>query len=100
MDAKGINENPIAQITRLLSDHIGLEQQPTLDDQRLIRLDDRELRLEISQEVERIWLEITTDNLPCLADYNRYKRGFRNLFGFEIDGVDYGQLVETELLLP
>ena len=100
MDAKGINENPIAQITRLFSDHIGLGQQPILDDQRLIRLDDRELRPEISQEVKRIWLEITTDSLPRLADYNRYKRGFRNLFGFEIDGVDYDQPVETDLHLP
>ena len=100
MDAKGVNEDPIAQITRLLADYIMSDQSPKLDDQRRIRLDDHELSVEVRDQVKQAWTQINTDNLYRLADYKRYKVGFRNLFGFEVDDVDYDQAVETELLLP
>jgi enoyl-[acyl-carrier protein] reductase/trans-2-enoyl-CoA reductase (NAD+) len=71
-----------------------------LDDQRRIRLDDHELSVEVLDQVKQAWTQINTENLYQLADYKRYKVGFRNLFGFEVDDVDYDQAVETELLLP
>ena len=93
-------EDPLAQITRLLADYIMSDQSPKLDDQRRIRLDDHELSVAVRDQVKQAWTQINTDNLYRLADYKRYKVGFRNLFGFEVDDVDYDQAVETELLLP
>ena len=100
MDSKGINENPIAQITRLLTEHLFSAHGPELDGQRRIRLDERELSAEVTDQVKKVWSQITTENLHHLADYNRYKTGFRNLFGFDVDNVNYDQEVETDLFLP
>lgn len=100
MDAKGINEDPIAQMGRLFTEHLGPNQSPTLDAERRIRLDDREFRLDVVAEVMERWAKVSNDNLRDLADYEGLKRGFRNVFGFEVEGVDYEEAVETELPLP
>lgn len=97
MDAKGINEAPIGQMQRLFSEHLGPGLQPQLDGERYIRLDDRELQPEVTDAVTERWGRIDTDNFHELSDYAGYRRRFRNLFGFEVEGVDYDEGVETEL---
>ena len=98
MDAKGINEAPIGQMQRLFSEHLGPDLQPQLDSERYIRLDDRELQPEVTDAVTERWEQIDTDNFHELSDYAGYRRRFRNLFGFEVEGVDYDEAVETELV--
>ena len=71
---------------------------PTLDADRRLRLDDRELRSDVAAEVARRWEKVNTENFLDLSDYAGFRRGFRNLFGFEVDGVDYDAPVETELV--
>ena len=97
MNAKGINEAPIGQMRRLFSEHLGPGLQPQLDSERYIRLDDRELQPEVTNAVTERWEQIDTDNFHELSDYAGYRRRFRNLFGFEVEGVDYDEAVETEL---
>ena len=97
MDAKGVNEAPIGQMRRLFSEHLGPGLQPQLDSERYIRLDDRELQPETTDAVTERWAQIDTDNFHELSDYAGYRRRFRNLFGFEVEGVDYDEAVETEL---
>ena len=98
MDAKGVNEAPIGQMRRLFSEYLGPGLQPQLDSERYIRLDDRELQSEITDAVTERWEQINTDNFHELSDYAGYRRRFRNLFGFEVEGVDYDEAVETELV--
>ena len=98
MNAKGINEAPIGQMQRLFSEHLGPGLQPQLDSDRYIRLDDRELRQDVTDTVTERWDKINTDNFHELSDYAGYRRRFRNLFGFEVEGVDYDEAVETELM--
>lgn len=98
MDAKGVNEAPIGQMRRLFSEHLGPGLHPQLDSERYIRLDDRELQPEITNAVTERWAQIDTDNFHELSDYAGYRRRFRNLFGFEVEGVDYDEAVETELV--
>ncbi len=97
MNKKGINEAPIGQMRRLFSEHLGPGLQPQLDGERYIRLDDRELQPEVTDAVTERWEQIDTDNFHELSDYAGYRRRFRNLFGFEVDEVDYDEAVETEL---
>lgn len=97
MNAKGINEAPIGQMQRLFSEHLGPGLKPQLDSERYIRLDDRELRQDVTDAVTERWEQINTDNFHELSDYAGYRRRFRNLFGFEVEGVDYDEAVETEL---
>ena len=98
MNAKGINEAPIGQMKRLFSAHLGPGLQPQLDTERYIRLDDRELQSEVTAAVTERWEQIDTDNFHELSDYAGFRRRFRNLFGFEVEGVDYDEAVETELV--
>ena len=98
MNAKGINEVPIGQMKRLFSEHLGPGLQPQLDNERYIRLDDRELQPEVTDAVAERWKQIDTDNFHELSDYAGFRRRFRNLFGFEVEGVDYDEAVETKLV--
>jgi enoyl-[acyl-carrier protein] reductase/trans-2-enoyl-CoA reductase (NAD+) len=100
MDARGINEGAIGQMGRLFTQHLGPGLTPTLDDERRIRLDDREFRPDVAAEVLARWEKANADNFRELSDYEGFKRGFFNLFGFEVDGVDYNQPVETDVRLP
>ena len=98
MNARGINEAPIGQMQRLFSEHLGPGLQPQLDAERYIRLDDRELQPAVTEAVTERWEQIDTDNFLELSDYAGFRQRFRNLFGFEVEGVDYNEAVETELV--
>ena len=98
--AKSLDESPIEQMRRLFADFLataaGLKD---VDPQGRIRLDDREMLPEVQAEVMALWPQVTTENLRTLTDFAGFQREFRNLFGFELDGVDYELPVETNLEL-
>lgn len=96
MRDRGLHEDPIQQMVRLYNNHIGPGETPQVDGEGRIRLDDLELDESIQAEVELVWPKITTDNFRTLTDYDTYKKGFRQLFGFEVDGVEYDEPVELE----
>ena len=62
-----------------------------------IRLDDREMREEVQSRVSAVWPTVTTENLHQVSDFAGFKGQFRNLFGFEVPGVDYSQPTEIDL---
>ena len=96
---KQILEDPIEQMIRLFSQHLAQDKTPVVDGDGRIRLDDLELRRDVQQEIQALWPRITTENLRTATDFDMFQRQFRNLFGFEVEGVDYTQPVETELTL-
>ncbi len=89
MKEDGSHEGCIEQLYRLYSECI-YSDSPRLDDEGRLRVDELELRPEIQDKVAEAWAQITTDNLAELTDFSGYKKEFLRLFGFEIDGVDYG----------
>jgi enoyl-[acyl-carrier protein] reductase/trans-2-enoyl-CoA reductase (NAD+) len=97
MRAKGIDENAIEQMRRLFADFLVAGPDPATDDAGRIRLDDREMRPEVQAEVAAVFSRVNTENLTELTDYKEFQREFRNLFGFEVEGVDYERAVETDL---
>jgi enoyl-[acyl-carrier protein] reductase/trans-2-enoyl-CoA reductase (NAD+) len=100
MQDAGLHERPIEQMVRLFNDHLADGREPALDEAARIRMDDWEMREDIQAEVARRWERVTTENLADLADFALFKREFRRLFGFEVDGVDYNRPVDTEAPLP
>jgi enoyl-[acyl-carrier protein] reductase / trans-2-enoyl-CoA reductase (NAD+) len=72
-------------------------QAPTLDGARRIRMDDREMRPDVQAEVSMLWPQVTSENLAELSDFAGFDHGFKNLFGFEVEGVDYAKPVETDV---
>ncbi len=94
---KGLEEEPIQQMRRLFADVLLNDSAPTTDEAGRIRLDDREMRPDVQFEAAALWPQVTTENLRELTDFAGFQRAFRNLFGFEVPGVDYAQPVETDL---
>jgi enoyl-[acyl-carrier protein] reductase / trans-2-enoyl-CoA reductase (NAD+) len=92
-------ERPIDQILRLFAEHIAPGRTPRVDEEGRIRIDDREMKPEIQRRIAEGWQSVTTENLPELANFEGFQRDFRQLFGFEIGGVDYAQPVEIDASL-
>ncbi len=97
MKAKGTHEGCIEQIDRLFRE--ALYGDKPLDDEGRCRVDDLELRPEVQAEVAGLWDLIDTDNLNDLSDFAGYRQEFLQLFGFEVDGVDYDADVDPAVTI-
>ena len=97
LQEKKLDENPIEEICRLFGDFLVKSAEPATDRAGRIRLDDREMRPDIQAEIGALFPQVTTENLRSLTDFAGFQREFRNLFGFEVEGVDYDQPVETDV---
>jgi enoyl-[acyl-carrier protein] reductase/trans-2-enoyl-CoA reductase (NAD+) len=104
MRAKDLDESPIEQMRRLFADFL-TQPSPSNPAKRdddgsiRLRLDDREMRPDVQAEVAALWPEVNTENLRTLTDFAGFQREFRNLFGFDVEGVDYDRPVETDVTL-
>ena len=99
MKQRGVHEGCIEQMQRLCFSHLADGKEPSLDREGLIRLDDLELRDDIQIAVAGLWEKVSTENLEELSDIAGFRREFNTLFGFDVDGVDYGQPTETDVAL-
>jgi enoyl-[acyl-carrier protein] reductase/trans-2-enoyl-CoA reductase (NAD+) len=99
MKDKGTHEGTIEQMVRLFRDHLQPGATPTLDDEGRIRIDDREMDPGVQAAVRHLWADVTTENLFATSDFAGFKREFRNLFGFDVPGVDYSLPVDTDVPL-
>jgi len=91
------NEEPIDQMRRLFCDFLAQGDRNLLDETWRVRLDSAELQPEVQAGIARIWPNVSTENLYQLTDFAGFKRAFDNLFGFNVEGVDYSRLCETVL---
>lgn len=87
MKEKNIQEGCIEQMHRLFSKISSGKFQ--LDEGNRIRLDDREMRRDVQEEVCNIWDRITTENITNLTNIKEFRKDFFRLFGFEYDDIDY-----------
>lgn len=93
MKARGTHEGCIEQIQHLF--RYGLyADAPSYDEAGRLRADALELAPQVQAEVADLWAQIESDNLATLSDFAGYKREFLQLFGFEVDGVDYDAEVD------
>ena len=99
MKEEGIHEGCIEQIERLFSERLYTNDMP-LDEEGRIRIDDWEMRDDVQAKVLELWNEATTETLPNIGDLEGYKTDFFNLFGFEVEGVDYDKDVNEMVSIP
>ncbi|MFP4473379.1 MAG: enoyl-ACP reductase FabV [Candidatus Omnitrophota bacterium] len=91
MRSKGVDENCIEQIDRLFRERLFRDGEIPVDEQGRIRLDDLELSEEVQRDVHQAWQEITTESIDRYADVAGYQKDFLQIFGFEVEGVDYDE---------
>ncbi len=99
MKEQGVHEGCIEQIDGLFRDSL-YGADPWMDPEGRLRADGKELQPEIQAAVEALWTQINTDTLRDLSDFAGYKREFLQLFGFEVDGIDYDADVDPQVAIP
>jgi enoyl-[acyl-carrier protein] reductase / trans-2-enoyl-CoA reductase (NAD+) len=97
MKEKGTHEGCIEQIYRLFSEYLYASHPKPLDEQGYIRLDDLEMQEDVQQRIMALWPQINADNLMQLTDVEGYRDDFYQLFGFNIEGVNYETEVDPDL---
>jgi enoyl-[acyl-carrier protein] reductase/trans-2-enoyl-CoA reductase (NAD+) len=100
MKEQKLHENCVQQMYRLVHDRLFHGGQVITDEDRLIRMDDWEMKPEVQQAVLDVWNTISQDNLEQVTDIAGYWQEFYEIFGFGIEGVDYDADVETEVAIP
>ena len=98
MKERGVHEGCIEQIDGLFRESL-YGSDPHLDEEGRLRADGKELDPEVQAAVDALWSQISTETLRELSDYAGYRREFLQLFGFEVDGVDYEQDVDPFVLI-
>jgi len=98
MKAQGSHEGCIEQIDGLFRDSL-YGTAPQLDEEGRLRADRRELAPAVQEAVGALWQDVNTQNLRELSDFDGYRREFLQLFGFEVEGVDYDAEVNPEVAI-
>ena len=96
MKIDGSHEGCIEQLYRLFTEGL-YSDNPRLDGEGRLRMDEREMRADVQAKVAESWAKISTENLNQLTDFSGYKQEFLSLFGFGVAGVDYDQEVDSEV---
>ncbi|QIG89289.1 trans-2-enoyl-CoA reductase family protein [Chryseobacterium sp. POL2] len=101
MKAKGTHEGTIEQMERLFSERLyTADGKVPLDEAGRIRIDDWEMADDVQAEVAKLWDSVTSENLSEISDIEGYRKEFFNLFGFEMDGIDYEKDTNEDVKIP
>ena len=99
MKEHGVHEGCIEQMSRMFNEKLCGGSVLT-DSEGRIRMDDLEMQPEIQAEVDRLWADISTENLSDHADLDGYWEDFYKLFGFGAEGVDYEAEIDQNVNIP
>ena len=97
MKEKGTHEGCIEQMYRLFKDFLYNPDGTKVDDKGRIRLDDLEMQPDVQQKIVEVWGQVSSDNLNDLTDIASYRHYFHELFGFELEGIDYDADVDVNI---
>ena len=93
MKEEGTHEVCIEQMIRLYSEN-DLLGTCNLDNEGRIRIDNFELDSKIQDKILSVWNTVNSENLLQITDIEGVRKDFINLFGFDVDGVDYTKPTE------
>lgn len=93
MKEKGVHETCIEQIYRLFSEKLPSSQ---VDEKGRIRLDDYEMRDDVQEEVEKLWMSLIEGEILGVGDLLSFKRDYSQLHGFGYKNIDYSKDVDLE----
>ncbi|MCX5391940.1 enoyl-[acyl-carrier-protein] reductase FabV [Streptomyces sp. NBC_00094] len=92
-------QTPVEQLTRLWGHLTGTSPLP-LDAEGRVRLDDWELLPDVQAAVGEAWQRVRSEDVAEHADTEWVWREFRQLHGFDLDGVDYEEPVPIDVAWP
>ena len=89
MKEAGNHEGCIEQMQRLFAQKLYSGKPVPTDDEKMIRMDDLEMLPDIQEKVSKLWDKISTETINSCSDIAGYQHDFSELFGFDVDGIDY-----------
>lgn len=96
MKAEGTHEGCIEQVYRLFSECL-YNANPRKDESGRNRVDEKELRADVQNQIAALWPQVTTENLNDISDFRGFRAEFLKLFGFGVSGVNYEAEVDAEV---
>jgi enoyl-[acyl-carrier protein] reductase/trans-2-enoyl-CoA reductase (NAD+) len=100
MKEKRLHETCIEQMHRLMFTRLYPAMGPVITDtERLIRIDDLELRDDVQKEVEHLRVKVTSANFKEISDFSGYLEEFNELSGFGFKDFDYNEDVDLQKLM-
>ena len=97
MKEKGTHEGCIEQMYRLFKDRLYGTSGNGRDAEGYIRVDELEMQPDVQQAIATLWPRVTTENLFELTDVKGYCNDFYQLFGFNVDGINYDADVDPNV---
>jgi enoyl-[acyl-carrier protein] reductase/trans-2-enoyl-CoA reductase (NAD+) len=94
MKARGLHESCLQQELRLFGDFLYDGRPPSLDAEGRIRLDDREMRADVQEEVTRLLEQASSENIERVSDIAGFREEFLRHHGFGRPDVDYSAEVQ------
>jgi enoyl-[acyl-carrier protein] reductase/trans-2-enoyl-CoA reductase (NAD+) len=88
MKEEGTHEGCIEQIAGLYTTCL-YAANPEVDNMNRYHMEDKETNDATQAKIKALWDRVTQENFHELSDYAGYHHEFLNLFGFDIQGVDY-----------
>jgi enoyl-[acyl-carrier protein] reductase/trans-2-enoyl-CoA reductase (NAD+) len=92
-------QSPMQQSVRLWRQLTGADPLD-LDEEGRIRLDRWELDPDVQDDVARRWFAVTPATIGDVADVDWFRSQFRELYGFNVPGIDYDRPVDPDLAWP
>lgn len=97
MIKKGLHETPIMHKVRFFQDMM-YGNKREYDDEGRLRPDSWELRDDVQKETDEIMKKVTPENFKEITAVDVFIDEFMELNGFNLEGVDYNQMVPLEEL--
>lgn len=99
MKEQGTHEGCIEQCYRLFKDFLYADHLK-LDEMGQVRIDELEMQDDIQKKIAQLWPQVTTENVMEISDLAGYRKDFYQLFGFELEGVDYNAESDPHIGIP
>ncbi len=99
MKEAGTHEDCIEQVDLLFRESL-YGAKPRIDADGRWRADYKELEPAVQEAVKNSWSAVTSENLHEITDFSGYQRNFLQLFGFEMEGVDYEVETNPVVYMP
>ncbi len=96
------HEDPLASMLRMFSEKLSVrtspDTPPVVDDEGLLRMDDRELAPAVQDELRRRHEALAVGERFADALYDRFLSEYSQTRGFDVEGVDYAAALDPEAL--
>ena len=89
------HEDPLASMRRMFREHL-FDAEPQLDDEGLIRMDERELSAEVQAQLRARFEALGPGDDFDRELYERFMTAYAQTRGFEVEGVDYEAEFDTD----